>query len=845
MQKIIKNIALCLILFNAQCNAMKNPFYNLFYFFNLYKDPSCSNAPKIKLNFNYNNDQLTCAGDSSCNITCAQDYDTLLHNTIQNYTSHASTLNHEELIQERNALGTTYQSLKAQCDKINHSNPLLTEICKEATNLNYFSFDQALDQVIKKLPRGKQAQCFKDISTIKNLNFEMDACRHKTDTCEALLRAKEQKIIAQTHIHLNSMSKQDVAAQASMRQTEIHDIERATRQGTSPNPLHNEKLLELKTELAAINTYLEHIRLKECNDLQQIKIVHENLTAESGLSETDQKLSDAIATTISDKSKPRYQAINTITPEAHIILISNNIDPKNFESMAHATALQKNLFEHVGGIVNDTAALSLTYGDNEQLANYVQTTLHSCSDSVHIIKTSSPTQAIVAVTLSSALHRATQVAIATAKGVGRGMVMSVKEVIEQGILPRPIKIVKDLGQMLHFAYEVARIENKTETFKKVLEQFNQLSLEQQTEEVSAFISTLLIPTPNKLHSGILKINKTLSGITKLEKMELEGLKALYRVEHAVAGAAGCMPGQSIAAPFTTSLKDAAHQATNNIARIEGKATKATEQLAPTLINQKSKIQPIVIANTASISAQEANELTAICHNIGQECKEHFALQVATPELQAKVSAYLKLQCEKFKCAEHQLIAFGKKERDKFHFITPDELKPVITNAKDWERLVKVFDGTLTTPSECGKAASIWTDYQHVMSPIITSNCKTGQLRLSGFHHDFLGQIKESGLIEYINTIKHPHGFYACHWKYGNAEKKFSGFFPDNWSPNKVMSKVHEALKNNPIIKLDKRGNWTAFGKISEGIDVLIVLETKNGHPTGKIISAYPVFERGF
>jgi len=410
--------------------------------------------------------------------------------------------------------------------------------------------------------------------------------------------------------------------------------------------------------------------------------------------------------------------------------------------------------------------------------------------------------------------------------------------------------------MLHFAYQISCIENKKEVFFQTLEQFQQTPLEQKAEHVSSIISTFLIPTPNKLHTGIQNTNKFLERITKLAKSEYAGLKALHQVETAVADISHHAKSKELY-PFTMSFEHAIHDVAK-IASSGKKEAHAVEQCATASSSSASAMPAtasvahiaqeiadvsIVIENTALLTAQEIHDLESACHSLG-ECSKRIAVKVTTPELQTKVSEALKRHCEKAICEAHDLrYVESEYKKQKFHFITPEKLKSVVSNEKDWEKLVKAFDGG-ATPAQLGKQASKWHDYQHFMGPVAQINCETGYVKkLHGFHHDYLGNSEKSGLIKFTEKIERPHGFYECYWKYDNIEKKFSTFFPKDWTPSKVMSKIEESLHN-----LVGEAFWTersvaVTGKIKEGITIITVFEVENGRLTGKIISSYPTFKK--
>lgn len=621
----------------------------------------------------------------------------------------------------------------------------------------------------------------------------------------------------------------------------------ATRQTVSQ---YCERLEAAKVELAIFQQQLHQALQQQSLELKQVQTFYKSLNE---FSSSDQNLLNAVEASIKDVAT--FTAYNSLTAPAKELLSKCGISSEKFESITHANALQKHLFEQVGQVVNETALLSATYANDAQIAQYFQATLEGCSVAVDMITSGTPQQAVASTKLSSALYESTQIAIAVAKGVGHGMIISAQEAVEQGLLPKPVKLAKDLGQMLHFAYQIACIENKKEVFMQALDQFKQTPMEQKAEHITALLSTFLIPTPNKLHAGIQNTNKLLERITKIAKTEYAGLKALHKVEASTINAAHQVKGKnlySFAESFDRACLDLmsiTSKGQKEVHAVEQCAAAASSSSAASSVaanvahaTQETEALSVVLENSANITAQEMHDLEAACHSLG-ECSKRISVNVAAPELQAQVSEALKHHCDtlaKRFCTEHKLVLLGKNKENQYHLMIPEELKAVILNEKDWEKLVKVFDGVLVIPNTSGKSA--WYDYQHLMGPVVNVGCQSDKIFLQGFHHDYLGKVRQSGLIEYTNIVQRPHGFYEANWAYGNVKKSApSTFFPDHWTPNQVMSKIEEAMKNNPKVKF-KDGQCTMTGiTIAEGIKIKVVFETKNGQSTGKIITAYPMF----
>jgi hypothetical protein len=254
--------------------------------------------------------------------------------------------------------------------------------------------------------------------------------------------------------------------------------------------------------------------------------------------------------------------------------------------------------------------------------------------------------------------------------------------------------------------------------------------------------------------------------------------------------------------------------------------------------------PIIIAPDEAlkdITPQETEAVKQAAQEIEKVIQENGDKWIQDSHFQKDIEKYIdeyNKRLENLKCKAHdEIIIYNDK-----HLNVPDSFKEIITNPLDWEKLSKVFDGTILTPAECGDQKSVWFDYQHILGPIIIIDCKTGNIKgLHGFHHDYLGKIKKSGLIKYKNLAQHADGFWQAHWKFGNSRYKFSGFFPDHWTPSQVMAKVIEAMKDIKDIQLQQNGKYELTGYTNDKIKITIILQYNPYMKSAKIISAYPNF----
>lgn len=161
------------------------------------------------------------------------------------------------------------------------------------------------------------------------------------------------------------------------------------------------------------------------------------------------------------------------------------------------------------------------------------------------------------------------------------------------------------------------------------------------------------------------------------------------------------------------------------------------------------------------------------------------------------------------------------------------------NNKLLHSLRRDFDNILITPSLRGEQALITFDYKHIFGATLTLNCRTGFVSLPGAHSDYSGRIRKT--IDVEITKYGVANSYAAKLSYKGHSFQ-STFFPNNWQPNKVMSKIKEAYLNMSHYEYDaKKSTWAALGNTSENMPIQIIFAAnKKGQPTGKVITAYPI-----
>lgn len=110
------------------------------------------------------------------------------------------------------------------------------------------------------------------------------------------------------------------------------------------------------------------------------------------------------------------------------------------------------------------------------------------------------------------------------------------------------------------------------------------------------------------------------------------------------------------------------------------------------------------------------------------------------------------------------------------------------------------------------------------------------LKLSGFHHDFMGAVEKSNVFKFSNKIINENGCYSANIIIDSIEAKKT-FFPQHWTQQEVADKIYEAYYNfrkSGTIAQEKGGKYLIDGLTNEGITIRMFITKK-----GEIVTAYP------
>lgn len=162
---------------------------------------------------------------------------------------------------------------------------------------------------------------------------------------------------------------------------------------------------------------------------------------------------------------------------------------------------------------------------------------------------------------------------------------------------------------------------------------------------------------------------------------------------------------------------------------------------------------------------------------------------------------------------------------------------VATVQQDIPHLRQLFDGKF---KGFGPFANKFLkfDYEHILGMELDFT-RRGMPKIRGFHHDFMGVIEKSGVLEFTNKQIFSNGSYAVELKYLGHKVKDITFFPAHWTREKIIEKILEAcenfVKSGAEISLESSEVCSIQALTNEGIKIQMYI-TKNG----LINTAYPI-----
>jgi hypothetical protein len=185
--------------------------------------------------------------------------------------------------------------------------------------------------------------------------------------------------------------------------------------------------------------------------------------------------------------------------------------------------------------------------------------------------------------------------------------------------------------------------------------------------------------------------------------------------------------------------------------------------------------------------------------------------VTTPEgftmrIADKTASILKMSTEKINDFTGKIILKAAE-------ISP-ELPVLLDLERRVEHLKKLFDGIKNPIANLMGVEFLTFDLEHILGMEIVEIYKRGvcvKQRLSGFHHDLMGKLEQSGLVQYIKDTIGPVKSFFGDVVVNGIRFEGKSIFPQIWSDEMLMRKILESLSNNQ----KKYFNQMAIGRLQE------------------------------
>lgn len=208
--------------------------------------------------------------------------------------------------------------------------------------------------------------------------------------------------------------------------------------------------------------------------------------------------------------------------------------------------------------------------------------------------------------------------------------------------------------------------------------------------------------------------------------------------------------------------------------------------------------------------------------VGEVSKLSPATQALVPEL-VEAAKVITGKKEPYLCKELKHF--------KLHDVMPEILRDIV-NSVDFQALAKRFDGMVHNLNEI-QAKVLNFDYKHFLGPDITCE-RASRVKVNGFHHDHLGKIEKSGILNMKRVHENVHGCYKIEWSYLNSKSKYSTCFPQHWTPMRVMESISQAVNTAAFRRV--KGDYLVFHGVCEAgfaIEVRV-------NEVGQVITAFPL-----
>src|ERR1700733_7680693 len=166
------------------------------------------------------------------------------------------------------------------------------------------------------------------------------------------------------------------------------------------------------------------------------------------------------------------------------------------------------------------------------------------------------------------------------------------------------------------------------------------------------------------------------------------------------------------------------------------------------------------------------------------------------------------------------------------------IRPLIPTWVDTQGLVKKFEGWVVVNGK-----SVHIDYEHLFSigekSVIKRSGHICKPSLYGWHHDYGRRLEKLGIVAYENIVEGVCVYFQADPVVNGTLYKAKTFFSPLWTEEKVIGKIFEVFEKevaNGLQNPNKNGCYTIIGKITEGLDIQIIFDSKKS----LITTAFPL-----
>jgi hypothetical protein len=257
----------------------------------------------------------------------------------------------------------------------------------------------------------------------------------------------------------------------------------------------------------------------------------------------------------------------------------------------------------------------------------------------------------------------------------------------------------------------------------------------------------------------------------------------------------------------------------------------------TEVDRSKIIDPISEQQKADWLAQKADVVKTL-----KKWLESYRRKVGeTPDF-LEHQEWLRKEIQEFNKPECQYhIATLKKG---VHTIIPKEIQPFIPSQQELAQLEKHLDIRAPIEKISGKKIDkLIVNLEHIFAPEVLVDCAKVKVGVQGLHYyPAVESLEQAGLIKIHARALNPDGIHSFNWSYHGSKGKDSTCFPTNWSQEKIIQKINEAIKNiqDKITKPNGRIEIEAQTLENVKIKMIFDIEQIGEQNICTMVSCYPV-----